>query len=116
MRIDKDNTYQTGHGREVRIYAVDGCSQHPVHGAIKDSNGEWGLCSWSKEGLWSSIMEHSYNLVLVPKRHTREVWINMYPNDCSKPHLSESDANKNAKPGRIACVHQIIDFVEGEGL
>ena len=33
--IDINKKYRTRNGREVRIYATDGWSASPVHGAIK---------------------------------------------------------------------------------
>jgi hypothetical protein len=49
--IDIDKKYRTRDGREVRIYAVDGGGSHPVHGAIKSTEG-WDCHSWRRTGCW----------------------------------------------------------------
>ena len=37
--ISKDKQYRTRDGREVRIYAVDGIEDYPVHAAVKGERG-----------------------------------------------------------------------------
>lgn len=49
--IEMDKKYRTRDGREVRIYAVDGFGQWPVHGAVSNK-GHWISESWTKDG-WS---------------------------------------------------------------
>ena len=120
MTIDKDQTYQTRDGCEVRIYAVGGGGVHPVHGAVKDKNGQWFQSSWASNGSYLAGGEICNNdLVLVPKRHkrhTREVWINMYPDRTGVLYADKSTAITTRARGCIAFIHHTFEFVEGEGL
>ena len=116
MQIDKDETYQTSDGHEVRIYAVDSVGEYPVHGAIKNKNGQWYINCWTATGMYASGVAGNSDLVLVPKRHTREVWINMYHLGLFAAYESEELARASQAPGCIACKHLTFEFVEGEGL
>jgi hypothetical protein len=63
--IDKNKTYRTRDGREVRIYATDGQSQFPIHGAI-NINGEWLMHLWNANGGYKiDHREHSFDLIEV---------------------------------------------------
>ena len=116
MQIDKDKTYQTRNGREVRIYEVHSEGDYPVHGAFKTADGLWQATCWPSTGVYVSGRPLDYDLVLVPKRHTREVWINMYSNGRVSSHLSAEYACSTRLPNCIACKHLTFDFIEGEGL
>ena len=49
--IDKNKQYRTRDGREVRIYATDGCNGHRVHGAIYEGKASgWAHRAWFKDG------------------------------------------------------------------
>ena len=46
---------RTRAGSPVRIYAVDGGGDHPVHGAwYNDIEGVWIPCTWSHDGFFVS--------------------------------------------------------------
>jgi hypothetical protein len=47
--IDITKHYRTRDGREVRIYATDGCGEYSVHGAIKYDDG-WRPSYWLAKG------------------------------------------------------------------
>ena len=47
--IDKSKQYRTRDGRAVRIYAVDGGGDWPVHGAYMHGD-TWRIISWTAEG------------------------------------------------------------------
>ena len=53
MQISLDKQYTTRDGHAVRIYAVDGSSNYPVHGAILYKDG-WRLYSWTITGVYSN--------------------------------------------------------------
>lgn len=74
--IDMTKKYRTRDGRDVRIYATDGCVQ-PVHGAFARSKGEWLPMSWGEDGKISHNGTH--NLDLIEVKPERVVWINEYP-------------------------------------
>ncbi len=114
--IDPDKTYRTRDGREVRIYAVDGSDDFPVHGAFRNKYG-WKLESWPASGRWGGDCDDGCDLIEVKPRIKREVWVNVYEDykflTC---HRDQGAANWHAKPNRIACVKLTIDCEEGEGL
>jgi hypothetical protein len=114
--IDPKKLYRTRDGREVRIYAVDGGGEYPVHGAHYDG-GRWSVCAWKKKGRIFDDGECSLDLIEVRPRIQREVWVNVYPyaeGDCY--HDTREEADIEASRHRIACVKLVIDCEEGEGL
>jgi hypothetical protein len=104
---------------ETRIYAVDGCGDYPVHGAVLNEHG-WVHMTWRKDGRSFRSGDFSYgpyDLIEVKPRIQREVWVNVYPGPivCELRH-TKADADEDAVPHRIACVKLVIDCEEGEGL
>lgn len=87
-------------GREVRIYAVDGCYPYAIHGARKDDRG-WISGAWKLEQLEE-----------MPVTHTR--WLNVYEASAAGIHRTREDADIGSTPDRIACIQ--ITYAEGEGL
>jgi len=115
--ISKDKQYRTRDGREVRIYATDGCIGAPVQGAIKIGN-EWHLGHWTKEGvygLYGSPQVHDYTLIEVKPRIRRTVWMNVYALTVIG-YETRYAADDVASRDRLACVKVEIDCEEGEGL
>ena len=110
--IDINKKYRTRNGREVRIYATDGWSASPVHGAIK-VEGEWRFSCWSARGIHHT--DRAYDLIEVSPRHKRTVWLNVYNNGIREWRTKE-DADRYAGDTRIACIKVDLDFEEGEGL
>ena len=111
--IDITKKYRTRDGREVRIYAVDGDGEMPVHGAILTKRG-WKVASWTPDGLWAVDMTHASDLIEVRPRIKREVWVNV---SADTVHVWKTKADADAFPkNRIACVRLTIDCEEGEGL
>jgi hypothetical protein len=118
--IDKSKTYRTRDGREVRIYATDGCAESPVHGAYQDKFG-WRISRWFSNGEWSVTgTKDELDLIEVRPRHKRTVWLNMYkdrlPNECVQIYSSKEVADRWATHDRLACIKVDLDFEEGEGL
>ena len=114
MAVSMDKQYRTRDGREVRIYAVDGCGDYPIHGAIKKEVG-WDVRVWPVTGLHDSY--ENIDLIEVKPRIKREYWLNVYETELSWGlSISREMADKCTKSGRIACVKVVIDCEEGEGL
>ena len=115
--IDKNKQYRTRDGREVRIYAVDGGGERPVHGAI-NLDGEWECLVWRMDGRLGEYIETDTDLIEVKPRIKREVWVNVYPAwlHSDVVYQSKSAADEGAAGDRIACVKLTIDCEEGEGL
>ena len=112
--ISMDKKYRTRDGRKVRIYATDGISPSPIHGAFLTIDG-WATCNWTKTGEKFLAGESFIDLIEVKPRIKRTVWINVYPNyDIN--HQSKYRADTDASSDRIACVKVEIDCEEGEGL
>lgn len=111
--IDPNKKYRTRDGREVRIYAVDGGGDWPVHGAYMHGD-TWRIISWTAAG---SVYSHKTDadLIEVPPRIKRKVWMNVYPG-YEHSFSSKHDAECGKHPGRIACVEIDIDVEEGHGL
>ena len=111
--IDINKKYRTREGDEVRIYALDGGGNYPVHGAYKDPMG-WVSCSWMQEGF-KAILEGPYDLIEVKPRIQRTVWINIFPSGMTM-YPDKEKADHYAGFARTACVKVEIDCEEGEGL
>ena len=118
--IDITKKYRTRDGREVRIYATDGADPYPVHGAIKNSDGEWCGSAWRVNGDYklNAPTFDDDDLIEVKPRIKREVWVNVYPLHVSVTYETKADADKGAyqQVNRIACVKLTIDCEEGHGL
>jgi hypothetical protein len=71
--ISKDKQYTTREGLEVRIYAIDGYGDFPVHGAIK-ANAVWKQNCWKEDGNSNGyLFESKFDLIeIVPKV---KVWV-----------------------------------------
>jgi len=113
--IDKDRTYRTRDGREVRIYATDGKYPFVVQGAVKTEHGEWEQVSWTNGGNFLLVNGCHNDLIEVRPRHKRTVWLNVYDNGIREWRTKE-DADRYAGDTRIACIKVELDFEEGEGL
>ena len=115
MKIELGKQYRTRDGREVRIYAVDGGGDWPVHGAYMHGD-TWRIISWTAEG---SVYSHKTDtdLIEVPPRIKRKVWVNVYRTMSGiGAHYSKDQADEAAFLDRIACVEIDIDVEEGHGL
>jgi hypothetical protein len=109
--IDKDKTYRTRDGREVRIYATDGHPNEPVHGAFKDNDQRWNITAWHLDG--SNIYRpESYDLIEVKPRIKRTVYLHIYDD---YTNVSDTPIQLRMNKPR-ACVKVEIDCEEGEGL
>lgn len=123
MTIELGKQYRTRDGRDVRIYAVDGGGEWPVHGAIK-SGDEWDCRLWCANGIYHDGKLGSADLIEVKPKITRTFWC-VWIGDASKPaevETSEGIARLQAKHcaetyGKPCSVtrHEIT-FAEGEGL
>ncbi len=118
--IDKSKQYRTRDGREVRIYATDGCNGHRVHGAIYEGKASgWAHRAWFKDGRMHGAIQSDADLIEVRPRIKREVWINVYrgrETDWVTVHDKREDADADRSVPCIACVKLTIDCEEGEGL
>jgi hypothetical protein len=113
--IDKNKTYKTRDGREVRIYATDGgLGQCMTHGAAKNESGNWQSDSWytAHGGYYDDGVHHPYDLIEVRPRHKRTVLLHVFKNGS----VCATEETYYVVSGRIACIKVELDFEEGEGL
>ena len=110
MTISMDKTYRTRDGREVRIYAVDGYRDCPIHGAIMDDG--WCVHNWTENGKGALSR---FDLIEVKPRIKRTVWLNVYAN-VVQGYETRYGADDVASTDRLACIKHEIDCEEGEGL
>ena len=102
--IDKDRTYRTRDGREVRIYATDGGpNKMSVHGAINYGEN-WQSCSWHSLGAYYADSESEKDLIEVRPRHKRTVWVNVYPNHFTHYETKKQADERSDQSTRIACI------------
>lgn len=114
--IDIKKQYRTRDGREVRIYAVDGMRDCPIHGAIR-FDSYWEANTWTERGAYLVGKIGPLDLIEVKPRIKREVWVNVYPEDIETLfYRTKEAADRGAVTKRIACVRLTIDCEEGEGL
>ena len=74
-KLDWDKPLQTRNGRKVRIYCRDAGGEYPVHGAIRQKNGDkWLPRSWTADGVYAVNHEDPEDLINVPE----EQLVNLY--------------------------------------
>ncbi|MBL4940358.1 MAG: hypothetical protein JKY81_01695 [Colwellia sp.] len=119
MTIDKDKTYKTQDGREVRIYSVDGSYIFCVHGAFNGPHG-WVAAQWTAHGF-SEIGKSGLplDLIEVKPRIKQTLHVNLFVKPggdiFSERYAAKVDADRFAE-GRDAYVKIEIDVPFGEGL
>lgn len=115
MTIDFDKPVQTRDGKAVTILTTERADNtYPVVGLINDKH----ICLFTEEGwVYDDGREHDLDLMNVPVKHTRKIWLNVYPakHDVAA-HGERGAADACAGPDRIACIPVTIEFEEGEGL
>lgn len=113
--ITKDKEYTTRDGREVRIYATDGCEGYTIHGAIK-VEGEWESETWTKEGFaWSQMAPSEDDLIEKQKEHTVKVAFWEFDDGSIAATPVEEKIDGWLKVKNTLAIKEIT-FKEGEGL
>ena len=88
----------TRDGRRVRIICTDAKGNNlPIVALIEDENNVDEVCTFTKDGIWSSLGEEStLDLFLTEKR---EGWINLYRPKTSSQYIASSlyDSEENAR-------------------
>ena len=114
--IDKDKQYKTRDGREVRIYATDGCGVFPVHGAIEHDEG-WSSFTWANNGssINSAISkENPDDLIEVKPRIKIERWVMVNRNGDYSLWLDKP--SKSVSVDAFGLTRISFEVEEGEGL
>jgi len=55
---------KTRHGKPVRIYAIDGSSVYPIHGAVFTC-GAWEPAIWQEDGRFDIVDKESNNDIIL---------------------------------------------------
>ncbi len=116
--FDPTKPFKTEGGHPARIYATDGSSDYPIHGAIF-VEGHWAPNSWTREGKFlnrKAAVPNLYDLVNITPRRKGKFWVNVYPDRneetkvfVSRAFISEDSANKSAAYDRLTCVSFEVD-------
>lgn len=113
--IDKSKTYKTRDDREVRILVTDLQNRYPVAVAVKNPDGHEIVYAVTENGkLYDDDEEASSDLIEVKPRFRIERWVNVYPHDSFRLHLSRADAMDDRTPGCLATKRIIIEGIVGE--
>ena len=67
-KIEVGKSYKTRNGRQVRIYAIDGSTDKPVHGAIL-SGGEWSCQTWGVQGQFIEGETSILDVIIPPLKY-----------------------------------------------
>ena len=137
MKIEMNKKYRTRDGKDVRIYAVDGKGDYPVHGAIDFGDNHQPL-KWKIDGSfstrtnsadlievkedWEILIEHFNNngkpviLVIYGKVHICEnmkesEYSSDYCNSLLIRHYGNSYFNLHKKEIRIATLEDCKKFI-----
>lgn len=119
MRIDLTKAYKTKGGLEVRLFADNGIDGYEIIGAIKTKRG-WEPEAWSRSGQQRMFVDDPYDLVEVKPSFNKEIWLNIYADECglhaALGYEARRDADAGALKSRFACVSVTVNCEEGEGL
>jgi hypothetical protein len=118
IRMDKE--YVTRDGRAVRVLCVDARRKsYPVCALVREEPMD-SLLSYTSTGRFYSDKDSEHDLIPKPVKHTRTVWVNVYPDGANSGFFADSkkraDDLAGHSPHRIACKEITFEFEEGEGL
>jgi hypothetical protein len=120
--FDPTKPVRTRDGRAARIICTDGKSVQPVVALITDyfCATQESVQTFTLEGRWGLSGLGQNDLVNIPERIHKELWVNVYHNGssyCIRETRDSADLTDAASAmTRQACVKIIIDCEEGEGL
>jgi hypothetical protein len=100
---------------KVRILATDFQSDFPIVIAVLRDDGTEEIRGRRADGRVYPNKEDFNDIVNVPEKHER--WANIYnmaQQSYSVLYPTREEADRNAVPGRVACVR--LEYTEGEGL
>lgn len=115
--IAEGREIKTRDGKEVRIYAMDGGGNFPIHGAIRASKSEpWALRTWTGEGRHQLTITSALDLVIKPRTIEIAFWANVYEDGSYFRYATKEEADTAAASSRFACINIKRTVTEGEGL
>ncbi len=111
--LDFTKPITTRDGRKVRILCTDGPDKkYPIIGIVDNCiSVSW----WTIKGH-SSTYDPDVDLSNAPNKRKVEFWVNVYPSEYHTMYYDKEAANDAAGKSRIACLHFVREYEEGEGL
>ncbi len=110
--LDFTKPIQTRDGRKVRILCTDGNGEYPIAGYIENHPTP---TTWLPDGRMYKNTEMWYgDLINPPIKRKVEFWVNTFDDDFMVWYTKEQADGHNR--GRIACLHFVREYEEGEGL
>lgn len=72
-------------------------------------------------GTWHDVPDpifiHPYDLYRIkPEQKKVEFWVNVYGEYIGSCSMTKEESDELSVPGRIACLHIVREYEEGEGL
>jgi hypothetical protein len=118
--FDVSKPVQTRSGKPARIVATDYKvgNGYTILAIVEEGDREYAF-SYLPDGRFSSAgREEDLDLVNVPQRIKKSMWLNIYRRNqiSAGAHDSREQANRDAAFDRVACVEVLIDCEEGQGL
>ncbi len=113
-KFDPKKPVQTRDGKPVRIVCTDASGPYPIVAIIEEQRGD--AYRYTAEGDLHLGHETGLDLLNVPEKFSRKVWVNVYPNRRTAGHATRERADRKACPDRIACIEITIEGQEGDGL
>lgn len=122
-KIDLNKKYRTRDGRAVRVLCVDRGDNAKVFpfrvvALVDEGNGFEQVFTFDEFGR-SRSSDDPLDLVELPPRIQRKVWVNMYDTKdgfIGGAYSSREQADMVTCEDRLACVELDIDVEEGHGL
>lgn len=121
--IDVTRVKKTSGGQEVRIYATDGGSKYPIHGARLESGHTWIAETWNERGQHREHVKGSHDLIEEPETVEIDYWQSIYQRADGSIEIgygrfmSRTEAlSQEYELPRIACINMKRTITKGEGL
>lgn len=119
-KFDPTKPVQTRNGKTARIVCTDAEAPYTIVALIEGHSGD--AFRYTTEGNLLMSSPGSMDLINVPAKFTRELWVNIYPQEQkgftvrAAGHATRERADIKACSDRIACVKVTIEGQEGDGL
>ena len=74
-KLEVGKSYKTNHGKQVRIYAVDGSNGQPVHGAVLNESGQWDCHTWGLQGQFLKGATSVFDVIIPTLKYEGEATV-----------------------------------------
>lgn len=97
----------------VRIFTFEAEGKWPIQGQYKAI--EWNTMKWQADGTASSGSE-AFRLINIPREYEATLWVNYYADGFFLMYRSKEEADRESRPGRVACTCVKGLAKDGEGI